>query len=196
MTEQIAQWFAGLSQGSRLFDYLITFIVSCLPILECRGGMIVAGLRNVPAWQAFLICYIGNILPIPFILLFIKKIFAFMKKHNILKGFIEKLEGKTAKNQDKVLRYKQWGLLAFVAIPLPGTGGWTGSLFAALLNIDFKKAFPIIALGVLIAEIIMFVLVYVIGGAFAQYFLGSEATTAAETATAFISQSLLRAGCF
>lgn len=197
MTEQIAQWFANLSQGSRLFDYLITFIVSCLPILECRGGMIVAGLRHVPAWQAFIICYIGNILPIPFILLFIKQIFAFMKKHNILKGFIEKLEGKTAKNQEKVLKYKQWGLLAFVAIPLPGTGGWTGSLFAALLNIDFKKAFPIIALGILIAEIIMFILVYGVGGAFAQYFLGSQgASEAAQTVSAFISQSASCAACF
>ena len=88
-----------------------------------------------------------------------------MKKHNILVNFIEKLEGKTAKNKEKVMRYKQWGLLLFVAIPLPGTGGWTGSLFAALLGIDFKKAMPIIALGVLIANLIMSIFYFAIRGA-------------------------------
>ena len=80
--------------------------------------------------------------------------------------FIEKLEGKTAKNADKVLRYKQWGLLAFIAVPLPGTGGWTGSLFAALLGIDFKKSLPIVALGVFIADLIMSVVTYGAGAIF------------------------------
>ena len=89
-----------------------------------------------------------------------------MKEHNILKNFIEFLEGKTARNQEKVMRYKQWGLLLFVAVPLPGTGGWTGSLFAALLDIDFKKARPIIAIGVFIADIIMSVLTYGAGAVF------------------------------
>ena len=136
------------------------FLISMLPILECRGGMIVAALANVKLLPAFFICYIGNMIPIPFILLLIKRIFAFMKAHHILTGFIEKLEGKTDKNREKVLRYKQWGLLAFVAVPLPGTGGWTGSLFAALLDIDFKKALPIVALGVFIADLIMAIISY------------------------------------
>lgn len=74
--------------------------------------------------------------------------------------FIDKLEAKTEKNKDKVMRYKQWGLLLFVAIPLPGTGAWTGSLFAALLDIDIKKASPIIALGVLIAGVIVAIASY------------------------------------
>ena len=165
MTEHLIQWFQGLfSEG--VGGELIAFLASMLPIIECRGGMIIAKGFQIPFLRAFLICYIGNMIPVPFILLFIRKIFEFMKKHNILTKFIEFLEGKTARNQEKVMRYKQWGLLLFVAIPLPGTGAWTGSLFAALLDIDFKKALPIVALGVLIADLIMSVLTYGAGAVF------------------------------
>jgi len=165
MTEQLVQWFQGLfSEG--VGGEIIAFLASMLPVIECRGGMIIAKGFQIPFIRAFLICYLGNMLPLPFILLFIRKIFEFMKKHNILKKFIEFLEGKTARNQEKVMRYKQWGLLLFVAIPLPGTGGWTGSLFAALLDIDFKKALPIIAIGVFIADVIMSVLTYGAGAVF------------------------------
>lgn len=165
MTEQIVNWFTQLfSEG--VGKELVAFITSMMPILECRGGMIVAKAAEIPFLKAFLLCYLGNMIPIPFILLFIKQIFAFMKKHNILTKFIEKLEGKTAKNQEKIMKYKQWGLLLFVAIPLPGTGGWTGSLFAALLNIDFKKALPIVALGVFIADLVMSVVTYGAGAIF------------------------------
>ena len=160
MTEHFAEWFMSLFTGKGVGGEIIAFLASLLPIIECRGGMIIAKAFNVNFFKAFALCYLGNMLPMPFIILFIKKIFAFMKDHNILTGFIEKLEGKTAKNQEKVLRYKEWGLLAFISIPLPGTGGWTGSLFAALLNIDFKKALPIVAIGVFIADVIMSVLTY------------------------------------
>lgn len=173
MTEQLSQWFIdffsdhfGATLAKDALGCIAAFVTSLFPILECRGGMIVAKAFDVNFFKAFALCYVGNMLPIPVILLFIKKIFAFMKKHGILTKFIEKLEGKTAKNQDKVLRYKQWGLLLFVAIPLPGTGGWTGSLFAALLNIDFKKALPIVALGVFIAGLIMSLLTYGMGAVF------------------------------
>lgn len=180
MTQHLVDWFQGLF-GANVGKELVAFLASMLPIIECRGGMIIAKAADIPFLKAFILCYIGNMIPIPFILLFIRQIFAFMKKHNILKGFIEKLEGKTAKNQEKVLRYKQWGLLTFVAIPLPGTGGWTGSLFAALLNIDFKKALPIIALGVLIADVIMSVVVYGGTAVFSNLFGKSEETTAVLT---------------
>lgn len=166
MVESIVQWFVDVF-ANKIGGPLTAFIVSVMPVLECRGGMIVAKLFDIPFLKAFTICYIGNMLPIPFILLFIRKILEFMKKHNILKGFIEKMEGRADKNRDKIMRYKQWGLLLFIAIPLPGTGGWTGSLFAALLDIDFKKALPIVALGVLIADLIMSVLTYGIGAVFA-----------------------------
>ena len=173
MTEQLSRAFIdffsahfGASLAEDTLGCLTAFVTSLFPILECRGGMIVAKAFDVNFFKAFALCYLGNMLPMPFIILFIKRIFRFMKEHNILKGFIEKLEGKTAKNQDKVMRYKQWGLLLFIAIPLPGTGGWTGSLFAALLNIDFKKALPIVALGVLIADLIMSVFTYGAGAIF------------------------------
>jgi uncharacterized membrane protein len=180
MTEQLATWFMGLFSKD-VGGEIIAFLASLLPIIECRGGMIIAKIFQINFFKAFLICYIGNMLPMPFIILFIRKIFEFMKKHNILTGFIEKLEGKTAKNQEKVLRYKEWGLLAFIAIPLPGTGGWTGSLFAALLNIDFKKALPIVALGVFIADVIMSVLTYGTGAVIDMF--TKDAATATEAVT-------------
>lgn len=99
-------------------------------------------------------------LPVPFIILFIKKIFEWLRRFKVFDKFIAKLEAKTERNKDKIMKYKQWGLLLFVAIPLPGTGAWTGSLFAALLDIDIKKATPIIALGVLIAGVIVSIISY------------------------------------
>lgn len=155
MTEQLALWFASLfpSETSR---GLIAFFISLLPILECRGGMFYAiTIGNIGILKSFLICYIGNMLPIPFILLFIRQIFAFMKKHNILVKVVSKMEDKTLKHKDKIDKYGHWALLTFVAIPLPGTGGWTGALIAALFNIDIKKSLPTIAAGVFIANVIM-----------------------------------------
>ncbi len=166
MTERLAQWFIDIF-ANKLGGEMTAFMTSVMPVLECRGGMIVAKIFDIPFIKAFLICYLGNMIPMPFILLFIRKILEFMKKHNILKKFIEKMEGRADKNRDKIMRYKQWGLLLFIAIPLPGTGGWTGSLFAALLDIDFKKALPIVALGVFIADLIMSVLTYGVGAIFA-----------------------------
>lgn len=141
-------------------EELVAFVISLMPVLECRGGMIAARLMEIPFLKAFLICYLGNILPIPFIILFIRKIFDFLRRFSFFEKIIVKLEAKTDKNKDKILKYKSWGLLLFVAIPLPGTGGWTGALMAALLDIRFKRSLPIIALGVLIAGFIMSGLTY------------------------------------
>lgn len=165
MTEQIALWFESLFPSATSRE-LIAFIVSLFPVLECRGGMIIAMAAGVEFIRAFIICYIANMLPIPFILLFIKKIFAFMKKHGILIKVVEKLEGKTTKHKDKIDKYGPWALFSFVAVPLPGTGGWTGALIAALFNIDIKKALPVIAVGVLTANIIMSVVTYGAGAVF------------------------------
>lgn len=141
-------------------EELVAFVISLCPVLECRGGMIAARLMEIPFVKAFLICYIGNMLPIPFIILFIRKIFDFLRRFKFFSKIVEKLEAKTEKNKEKVLKYEAWGLLLFVAIPLPGTGGWTGALMAALLDIRMKKSLPIIALGVLIAGFIMSALTY------------------------------------
>lgn len=159
MTEAITDYLVGLFQGS-IPKELIIFIISMFPVLELRGGMIAAKLLDVELLKAFVICYLGNILPIPFILLFIRRIFQFLKRFKKIGGAIEKLEIRSMRKSEKVKRWRNWGLLAFVAIPLPGTGGWTGALIAALLDIRIRNSFPIIALGVLIANLIMSVFSY------------------------------------
>lgn len=154
MVEEISRVITEFLDG-RIPNELIPFIISLFPVLECRGGMFAALFFGLSFPIALLICYIGNMIPIPFVLLFIKKIFEFLRRFSFFEKIIVKLETKTDKNKEKILRYKSWGLLIFVAIPLPGTGGWTGALMAALLDIPFKKAFPAIAIGVLIADFIM-----------------------------------------
>ena len=159
MVETIVNEMMAFLQN-KVPEELVAFVISLMPVLECRGGMIASRLMEIPFIKAFLICYLGNMLPIPFIILFIRKIFAFLRRFSFFEKIIVKLEAKTDKNKDKILKYKSWGLLIFVAIPLPGTGGWTGALMAALLDIRFKRALPIIALGVLIAGFIMSGLTY------------------------------------
>ena len=159
MVEQITQFFTEFFYG-KLSNEVIVFIISLFPVLELRGGLIAAKLLGVKLWKAFIICYLGNILPIPFILLFIRKIFEFLKKFKGIGSFVEKLEKRSLDKKDKVIKYKNWGLLLFVAVPLPGTGGWTGALIAALLDIRLKSSLPIIALGVLIAGIIVSIFSY------------------------------------
>ncbi len=139
---------------------LVAFLISLCPILELRGGMIAARILQIDFWQAFIICYIGNMIPIPFILLFIRRIFTWMRKFKHFSKIVDKLEARSEKKKDTIVKYKEWGLLLFVAIPLPGTGGWTGSLMAALMDLRMKKCLPIIALGVLIAGIIMSLITY------------------------------------
>ena len=159
MTETLVNEMMAFLQN-KIPEELVAFVISLFPVLECRGGMIAARLMEIPFVTAFLLCYVGNMLPIPFIILFIRKIFDFLRRFKFFEKIIVKLEAKTVKNKDKILKYKSWGLLLFVAIPLPGTGGWTGALMAALLDIRFKRALPIIALGVLIAGFIMSALTY------------------------------------
>ncbi len=164
MAETLAQYFVDFFQN-KIPNELIVFIVSLFPILELRGGMIVAKLLNVPFVTAFIISFVGNMVPIPFILLFIKKIFAWLRRFPRWAKIIDKLEARSMSKSDKIEKYKEWGLLFFVAIPLPGTGGWTGALIASLLDLRIKKSLPIITLGVLVAGIIMSLIVYgVFGG--------------------------------
>lgn len=131
-----------------------------IPILELRGGLIVSKLLEVPITTAIPLCIIGNIIPIPFILLFIKQIFKWMKKIRLFRGLVEKLENKAMSKSDNIKRYEFWGLVLFVGIPLPGTGAWTGSLIAALLDVDFKKAVLAELLGIAIATVIMSIFSY------------------------------------
>lgn len=155
---------AGLS--GKVGKEFIIFLISMVPILELRGGLLAAGpaLLDVPMWQAIPICFIGNLVPIPFILLLITKIFDWMKGTKKLKPLVEKLEHKAMSQSANIEKYEFWGLVAFVGIPLPGTGAWTGALIAALLGIRFRKAFPAIVLGLIVATVIMTILSYTVLG--------------------------------
>jgi uncharacterized membrane protein len=136
------------------------FFISLLPILELRGGVLAGYFMGLPLMVTSVIAVAGNLLPIPFILLFIEKIFTFMEKHNILKDLVLKLRER-AKHKSKGLNNMEfWGLLVFVAIPLPGTGAWTGALVAEVLQMDRKKAFLAITLGVFGALAIMLTVSY------------------------------------
>lgn len=161
MAESFAQTIVDFFKD-KIPPELIIFFISMLPILELRGGLIAAKLLGVEFVRAFIICYIGNIIPVPFILLFIRKIFQFLRDKKGFSKIIEKLEIRSMRKSEKVKRWRDCGLLAFVAIPLPGTGGWTGALIAALMDIRIKKSFPIIAIGILIAGIIMSVITYLV----------------------------------
>lgn len=145
---------------------LVVFIISIFPILECRLGMFTAiVILQMNPFVGFLISFLGNILPIPFILLLINQIFEWLKKIPVVQKPIIWLEERTLRKKDKIDKYGIWGLLIFVAIPLPGTGGWTGALLASLLHLDKKKSFGIIAIGVFIAGLIISVLSLIIGEA-------------------------------
>ena len=133
---------------------IIIFIISLCPILELRGGLIAASILGVDMWRAIPICITGNILPIPFILLFIEKIFEKLKNTRFVK-MVNKLEEKADKGAEKIMKYKNWGLLLFVGIPLPGTGAWTGSLVAALFHFKLKDACLSILGGLILATAIM-----------------------------------------
>ncbi len=154
--------------GGWLSPEIIIFFVSLLPILELRGGLIAAALLHVDWAVAFPICVIGNILPIPLILLFIRKIFDFIKKTNFLwlGKIVVKIDEKAQNKTKNMNTASLLGLFLFVAIPLPGTGAWTGALVANILNIKPLKAFIIILLGILTAGVIMSVLTYFIPSLF------------------------------
>ena len=169
MKEALIGWFVE-TLGGKVGKEIIVFIISLVPILELRGGLIAAGpaILDVPMWEAIPICIIGNIIPVPFILLLITKIFDWLKNTKTFRPMVEKLEKKAMSKSANIEKYEFWGLVIFVGIPLPGTGAWTGSLIAALLGVRFRKAFPAVVLGVLLAAFIMTVVSYVfLGGIFA-----------------------------
>lgn len=162
--EQLAVWFAQ-TLGEYISAEAVVFLISMVPILELRGGLLVSSLLQVPITTAIPLCIIGNIIPIPFILLFIKQIFKWMKKIPLFEKLIVKLEDRAMSKSDSIKRYEFWGLALFVGIPLPGTGAWTGSLIAALLEIDFKKAVLSELIGIIMATVIMSIVSYGLLGA-------------------------------
>ena len=157
MVNKIVEGIVGLFGGSTIIGgkQLIVFIISLMPILQLRGGLIAASLLKLDPWQSYIISIIGNVLPIPFILWFIKKIINWMRTKKCFQKVTNWLDKKVEKNRSSIEKYGFWGLVLFVGIPLPGTGAWTGSLIASLLNMDKKKSFLAILLGVFMASIIM-----------------------------------------
>lgn len=133
---------------------IIIFIVSMIPVLELRGSLIAAGLFKMSFVPSYILAVLGNMLPIPFLLLFIEKIFSLLKKTPLQK-IVRKIENKALSKAGQIKKYRSFGLFLFVAIPLPGTGAWTGALVASLLKIKPKKAILPIFAGVVVAGLIM-----------------------------------------
>ena len=143
---------------------IIIFIISLMPILELRGGLLAASLLDVEFVRAAIICITGNVLPIPFVLLFLRFVLDIFEKWSVTKRIVNWLEKKVEDKREQIDKYGYWGLVIFVGIPLPGTGAWTGALFAIMLGLDRKKSFVCILLGVLMAAVIMSILSYGILG--------------------------------
>ncbi len=138
-----------------------TVLWAMVPVIELRGAIPIGVGVGLPLWVSIVASVIGNLIPVPFIMLFIRQIFKWMRK--VSKTFarvVDKMEQKANKHRDKVTRYGFWGLFILVAIPLPGTGAWTGALVAAVMELRFKTALPAIFAGVIGAAIIVSVVTY------------------------------------
>ncbi len=158
MVEKIVAFILSLFSSLKVIPFgkeLIVFIISLMPILELRGGLLAASLLNLNPLESYIIAVVGNIIPIPFILWFINNILNWMRKKKKLEKIVKWLDKKVIKHKDQIEKYGFWGLVLFVGIPLPGTGAWTGCLIAAVLEMDRKKSFIAALIGVLIASIIM-----------------------------------------
>ena len=161
--EALVQWFShNLSQF--ISPEGAVFVISMIPILELRGGLLAASLLKISAARALPICIVGHIIPIPFILLFIRQIFKWMKKTRLFHGLIVRMENRAMGKSDQIKKYEFLGLLLFVGIPLPGTGAWTGALIASLLEVDIKKSSLAILCGLFMASAIMYIVSYGIVG--------------------------------
>ena len=151
------EWITGTVAGK----LITTFFISMVPVVELRLGLpygIALGLEYPLALMAALL---GNMVPVPFIIAYIERVFAWLRRHfPKMDAFIRKLENRAHIKGETVQKYGPWGLLIFVAIPIPGTGAWTGSLIAALLGIKADRAVPVILLGVCIAAAIMTFITY------------------------------------
>ena len=163
MGEDIASWVISVF-GDSIGKIIGVLFISMLPIIELRGAIPVGMLLGFDWPAAMALSIIGNLLPIPFILLFLDKIFIFLKRFKFTKKIVEKLERKAEKKSSSVTKYEFWGLAIFVGIPLPGTGAWTGALVASVLKMPKKKAFASIFIGVITAAIAVTLLTYGIFG--------------------------------
>lgn len=160
---ELMEWLTETMAG----EFLLTVLVSMVPVIELRGGIPFGVAAGLPVWLAFLAAVIGNIIPAPFIIMFIKRIFSWMRRRlPRLNHIVDKLEKKAHLKGATVTKYKYLGLAIFVAIPLPGTGAWTGSLVAAFLDMRLRKAMPAVILGVVVAGFLISILTYGVASLF------------------------------
>ena len=142
-------------------NVLMTFLISMVPVVELQGAIPAAVIAGLDIKIALPVAIIGNLVPVPFIIVFIRKIFKWMQsKNQRLRDLVHHFEAKADARKEQVLKYEFWGLMILVAIPLPGTGAWTGALVAAMLDMQLKRAFPAIAMGVVAAGIIVTIATY------------------------------------
>ena len=154
---ELFQFLTDTTQGKML----LTMLVSMIPIIELRGGLPFGVALGLPYYLAFPAAVVGNLIPAPFIIVYIRRVFGLMRKYlPRLNGLVDNLEKKAHLKGKKVQKYQYIGLWLFVAIPLPGTGAWTGCLAAAFLGMRLKKAMPAVVLGVLTAGCIMLALTH------------------------------------
>ena len=161
MSEKLVNTIIGLFGGLTAIKFgkeILVFIISLMPILELRGGLIAAALLNLSPLKSYIICIIGNILPVPLILLLINKILSWMRNSKYFNKIANWLDKKVEKHKGQIEKYGYLGIILFVGIPLPGTGAWTGSLIASALEMDRKKTFIAVCAGVIMASIIMMIL--------------------------------------
>ena len=137
-------------------EIIYTFLIAMAPVVELRGAIPAGVAAGLPLITAAIVSVIGNLVPVPFVLIFVRRVFHWMEqKSEFLKKIVKKFKDKADRKKDNVLKYEFWGLVALVAVPLPGTGAWTGALVAAMLDMQLKRAIPAIVLGVLIAGVIV-----------------------------------------
>lgn len=142
-------------------NFFWVLLLSMVPVLELRASIPVGCSLGLNAWQCAIAAILGNMIPVPFIILFIRKIFDFLRSHWAKLGrLVDRLEAKAEKKKPLVQKYAILGLTLLVAIPLPGTGAWTGALVAAMLDIRLRRAIPCILLGVVIAAIVVTMISY------------------------------------
>lgn len=157
MVDYIVEAITGADVGK----YLATFIISMIPVIELRGAIPIGVGLGLTHIEAMAVSVIGNMLPVPFIILFIRSIFKWMtQKSEKLGRLARKLEAKAEGKWDRIHRFQFFALTLFVAIPLPGTGAWTGALIAAVMNMRLRNALPSVLLGVVIAGILVTGLTY------------------------------------
>ena len=164
MLEEIARYLTEVLESLHFSKEIIVVFLSAFPIMEVRGGMIVASLLKMDPYTSLILCIIGNLLPIPFLIFLLKPVFEWMRKWKAFEKVVTRLEEKAYKKKDKIEKYQFFGILLLVAIPLPGTGAWTGCLVASVFDVPKRISILACSLGVISASLIMWVISFGILG--------------------------------